>query len=286
MTVKPDSRQTTVSAHRKSVDEYFRSEPQYWEEIYKLDTLYARIHQERQSFVLGLADKLRLPPEAHILDVGCGPGVTSVALAARGYKVHAVDSVHEMLEGAKHCAANRGVADSLQTVQATINRLPFDDNRFSLVLAISVLPWLDSLREAVAEIVRVTKVGGYLIVNTDNPWRLHELLDPRLHPLHASVRHRLRKLMGSAKLPFARRCSRRELDGLLQDLVCVKLDTKMLGFGPFSFFGRKLFSEQLNIKLHGVLQHCSDRRVPVIRATGAQYIVLIQKARGLDRGKH
>lgn len=47
MRVELDSGQTAVSAYPRSVDEYFRAQSYYWEEIYQLDTLYPCIHQER-----------------------------------------------------------------------------------------------------------------------------------------------------------------------------------------------------------------------------------------------
>lgn len=273
-----------LSTHERRVDEYFKGAVSQWNEIYELETVYARIHQERRSIVLSMADDLALSAEARVLEVGCGAGLTTVALAERGFAVDAVDSVIDMVQSTRARAARAAVTHRVRAIQATVNHLPFGDNHFSLVLAIGVLPWLASLQKAMLELIRVTKPGGNLVVNIDNRWRLHELLDPRLHPLHAPVRHYLRQAFHlPAKRPPTQRYSPRHFDGLIGELGCTKLDTKMLGFGPFSFFGRPLFSESLNIKLHGFLQGCADRHLPILRSTGAQYITLLRKCDGARR---
>jgi ubiquinone/menaquinone biosynthesis C-methylase UbiE len=267
-----------ISPHRRSVDEYFRAEAKQWDEIYELNTVYARIHQERRRVVLLMAENIALPTEARVLEVGCGAGLTTVALAARGYAVEAVDVVRDMLLTTRARAARVAVAHRIRVIQASADRLPYADNQFSMVLAIGVLPWLASIRTAMVEFIRVTRPGGSIIVNIDNKWRLHELLDPRLHPVHFPVRRYLRKVLGlPVKVPPTQRCTPRQFDRLIGELRCTKIDTKMLGFGPFSLFGRTLFPESLNIRLNGFLQSCANRRHSIIRSTAAQYITLLRK---------
>ncbi|MEQ6201923.1 class I SAM-dependent methyltransferase [Sulfitobacter sp. HNIBRBA2951] len=53
-----------------------------------------------------------LPPKAHVLDLGCGPGDSAAAMAAAGLRVHAVDAVPEMIALA---ARHKGVAAQLAT---------------------------------------------------------------------------------------------------------------------------------------------------------------------------
>jgi len=273
-----------MSAHQRSVDEYFKGAVAQWGEIYELHTLYARIHQERRSIVLSMAENIALSAEARVLEVGCGAGLTTVALAERGFAVEAVDTVRDMLRSTRARAASAAVTHRVRVIQASIDHLPYSDNQFTLVLAIGVLPWLACMRKAMAEIIRVTMPGGNLIVNIDNAWRLHELLDPRLHPAHASARHYLRNIFRlPVKLPPTQRCSPRQFDRLVGELGCTKVDAKMLGFGPFSFFGHPLLSESPNIRLHRFLQGCADRHVPIVRSTGAQYITLLRKGDGSRR---
>lgn len=270
--------QTVSSAHQRRVDKYFKAAAKQWDEIYELDTVYARIHQERGRIVLSMAESVVLPGEARVLEVGCGAGLAAVALAENGYAVEAVDTVRDMLLTTRARAARAAVADRISVIQASADHLPYSENQFSLVLAIGVLPWLACIRKAMMEFIRVTRPGGFLIVNIDNTWRLHELLDPRLHPVHSPIRHYLRNVLGlPVKVPPTQRCSARQFDRLIGELECTKLDGKMLGFGPFSFLGHPLLSESLNIKTSQFLQSCADRQLPIIRSTAAQYIALLRK---------
>jgi ubiquinone/menaquinone biosynthesis C-methylase UbiE len=272
---------TVMSAHQRRVDRYFKSAAKQWDEIYELDTVYARIHQERGRIVLSMSENVAVPVEARVLEIGCGAGLATVALAERGYAVEAVDTVRDMLLTTKARAARAAVAHRIKVIQASADHLPYADNQFNLVLAIGVLPWLACIRTAMMEFIRVIRPGGCLIVNIDNTWRLHELLDPRLHPVHSSVRHYLRKVLRlPAEAPPTQRCSPRKFDRLIDELRCTKIEAKLLGFGPFSFFGHPLFSESLNVKINGFLQNCADRRLPIIRFTAAQYITLLRKGGG------
>lgn len=272
---------TAVSTHRRSVEEYFTTESKQWDEIYELNTVYARIHQERGRAVQLMAQSIALPVEARVLEVGCGAGFATVTLAERGYVVEAVDAVRDMLLTTKARAERAGVAHRVRVTQASADHLPYADNQFSLVLAIGVLPWLASIRTAMVELIRVTQPGGCLIVNVDNKWRLHELLDPRLHPAHYPVRHFLRRVLGlPVNVPPTQRCSPLQFDRLINELRCTKLDGKMLGFGPFSFFGRPLLPESLNISINGFLQSCADRQHLILRSTAAQYLTLLRKGDG------
>jgi len=272
---------TVMSAHQRRVDKYFKCAAKQWDEIYELDTVYARIHQERGRIVLSMSENAAVPVEARVLEIGCGAGLATVALAERGYAVEAVDTVRDMLLTTKARATRAAVAHRIKVIQASADHLPYADNQFNLVLAIGVLPWLACIRTAMMEFIRVIRPGGCLIVNVDNIWRLHELLDPRLHPVHSSVRHYLRKVLGlPAEVPPTQRCSPRKFDRLIDELRCTKIDAKMLGFGPFSFFGHPLLSESLNVKINGFLQNCADRRLPIIRFTAAQYITLLRKGSG------
>jgi ubiquinone/menaquinone biosynthesis C-methylase UbiE len=263
--------------HQLIVNTYFKTRAREWEEIYVQKDVYAVIHQQRQTLVLAMVDKLGLPPEERVLEVGCGAGLTTAALASRGYSVDAVDSVNEMLDLTRRHAAEAGVAHRVRTAVADINRLIFPSDHFSLVVAIGVLPWLHSIYEPMRELARVTKAGGYLIVNVDNRWRLHEILDLRLNPIHAPIRKLARAFNHRKHLPQAQRCSPKQFDAILQKVGYAKIQGTTLGFGPFSLLGRTVLPESVGVEAHNALQRYADRNIPLLRSTGAQYLVLARK---------
>ena len=73
-----------------------------------------------------LVDLLDLPSGARILDVGCGTGRHSVALAARGYRMTGLDISAGMLAEARAAAAAAGVELELVQGDATDFSLPRD----------------------------------------------------------------------------------------------------------------------------------------------------------------
>lgn len=89
-----------------------------------------------------------------VLDVGCGDGQISRALAARGSSVIGIDPTARNLE----VAAERGGGPEYRL--ATADRLPFGDAEFDAVVACLVFEHIDDLDEAIAEVARVLRPGG------------------------------------------------------------------------------------------------------------------------------
>ena len=91
------------------------------------------------------------------LDVGCGDGTFAELLGGLGATVTGVDSDPAMIE----TAAKRRRGDFLV---ASGEDLPFDDGTFECVSAITVLCLAGRREHMVAEMARVLKPGGHLIV--------------------------------------------------------------------------------------------------------------------------
>lgn len=114
--------------------------------------------------------------EAHeVLDIGCGIGVGPVYIArSSGCRVVGVDRSPRMIDWARRRARDERVADRVDLQVADVLDLPFEDDRFDIVIAESVLSFVDDKARALAEMVRVTKPGGYVGINegfllTDTP---------------------------------------------------------------------------------------------------------------------
>jgi SAM-dependent methyltransferase len=264
------------------VNEHFAEAAPYWQDIYQQQDVYSRIHQQRNALVLVLVEQLRLPAGSRILDIGCGSGLTTVALAQRGYRLDALDTVPAMLDLTRQNALQAEVSEQVSAGLGDAHQLPYPDESFHVVIAMGVTPFLHSLPVAMREMTRVVKANGYVLVNADNCWRLNYILDPRLSPLLAVPRAGLKMLLrplGYRSRPagvLVHTYSRREFDFIITQSGLQIRNSSMLGFGPFTFFGKEL-PNRIGLKLHRFLQECADRNVPVVRPTGSQYIVLAQK---------
>lgn len=93
--------------------------------------------------------------EPLILDIGCGAGTTLKALnrAGRGY------GMDVSTNALKYCL-QRGV-DSV--CQGDASRVPYQDERFDLVISVDVVEHVDDDVGAMREMLRVTKPGGLII---------------------------------------------------------------------------------------------------------------------------
>jgi len=102
------------------------------------------------------------------LDIGCGPGLTSWALAqAVGGSGHvdAIDIAPPMLQlAARRCADTKQVAFH----QADVLQLPFADASFDVSLATQVYEYVADIDNALHELARVMKPAAQvLLVDTD-----------------------------------------------------------------------------------------------------------------------
>lgn len=266
-----------------AVNAFFQDYAGYWKEVYQTDTLSGAIYRERRSAVLSMVDKLGLPPSSRILEVGCGAGSTSVALAKKGYRVNAVDTVDSMLDLTRQAADEAGLGANLDVSLADIGHLSFPSQHFALAMAVGVFPWVEYPQQGVVELHRVVRSGGYVILTATNKWCLNQILDPLCFPGLRPMRWRIAQVLEEFNIwrrsrPRQHRYSVKQIDTLLSQTGFRKLAGRTLGFGPFTTFKHKLFSNPHGIKLHEKFQALANRNFPVVRSCGVVYVVLAQKA--------
>jgi 2-polyprenyl-3-methyl-5-hydroxy-6-metoxy-1,4-benzoquinol methylase len=96
-----------------------------------------------------------------ILDVGCGSGINSAALAAKGHRLHGVDLSEAGIEKYRRRGFDGRVCD-------IESGLDYPDASFDLVFCSEVIEHMTSPEILAAEMSRVLKPGGLLVLSTPN----------------------------------------------------------------------------------------------------------------------
>ena len=150
----------------------------------------------RSFFIKRLTLCLDLLPQGQmgkLLDIGCGTGIFLPELKRRTDELWAVDnqlqdrSLKGMLK-LENVSANIAAADLL--------KLPFKDERFDVLLLISVLEHISDLPGAVREMLRVLKPGGIVVAGFPTK---NALTDKLLGPstgFHVSTHRQILEALG------------------------------------------------------------------------------------------
>ncbi|GAB4574133.1 MAG: hypothetical protein Kow0077_19110 [Anaerolineae bacterium] len=186
--------------------------------------LHRRYSTSKQDWHRWVFDRLALPAQAAVLELGCGPGWLWQANLDRipaGWRVTLSDFSPGMVQTAQRNLADGGRPFAFRVIDA--QRIPFPDESLDTVIANHMLYHVPDLPRALAEIVRVLRPGGALYAATNGPAHMRELDDlivafaPELEPLvHRDKRHSFRLNNGAELLApyFAQVQLHRYEDGL------------------------------------------------------------------------
>ncbi|PRY06978.1 class I SAM-dependent methyltransferase [Paraburkholderia sp. BL25I1N1] len=128
-----------------------------------------------------LAESIAATPNATVLDMGCGAGHASFAVAPHAQAVVAYDIAPQMLATVEGAAKERGLAN-IRTQQGAAEVLPFADHSFDWVISrMSAHHWHD-VPLALAEVRRVLQPGGKVLF-IDIAGSDHPLLDTHIQAI-------------------------------------------------------------------------------------------------------
>ena len=137
----------------------------------KLSTLHLLNAARIPFFDRVWSQQLGLGPDrtGNFLEVGCGGGVATCALARRGYAMTGVDPAPESLEAAREHAQREGIGSRTLFAEGSAYDLSsFPDGAFDGVVMADVLEHLYDLPAAIDQVWRCLRPGGVLVFDTIN----------------------------------------------------------------------------------------------------------------------
>jgi ubiquinone/menaquinone biosynthesis C-methylase UbiE len=112
-----------------------------------------------------MLERIALAPGEAVLDVGCGPGTDlfgMVDLVGATGRLVGLDASAVMIAEARRRARDLQVPVSFEV--GNVHELPFPDGMFDVCRAARVLEHLPNAERALTEMVRVTRLGGRILV--------------------------------------------------------------------------------------------------------------------------
>jgi ubiquinone/menaquinone biosynthesis C-methylase UbiE len=127
-----------------------------------------------------------------LLDVACGPGVVTAALAPEASSVTAFDATEEMLQRAKARCAKAGLSN-VAFRSGDAENLPFGDAEFDGVVTRLAIHHFANPQRALDQMFRVLRPGGAAVivdvVSAENPdeSNLHNAIERLRDPSHVRM---------------------------------------------------------------------------------------------------
>lgn len=137
-----------------------------------LDVIVTRLEERGQhprftEMMHEYFDVMQLSEAQTVLDIGCGTGVATRALAQRSDfqgKITGIDLSDHLIDVAKQLAKDDNVGNKIDFQVGDTRGLNIPDNSFDVVIAHTLLSHVDDCHTAVDEMARVVKPQGYVAI--------------------------------------------------------------------------------------------------------------------------
>lgn len=158
--LQPSCMTLTLSLHRISLREL---RMKIWDILSPLYDLFETAYNGK--CYKGIADEIKLHVCENdvVLECACGTGLLTLPMAQICKELIATDYSDGML---KQTRKKVGKYANTKIQKASILDLPFEDDKFDVVVAANVIHLVDDPAKALSELKRVCKPGGKLVIPT------------------------------------------------------------------------------------------------------------------------
>jgi SAM-dependent methyltransferase len=165
--LKSEIKKTYAAVSREPQQDFIFPTGRAWAEDLDYPPELANVPESAAESFAGVANPFslgRLARGEQVLDLGCGAGTDSLVAAQMvgpEGQVVGIDMTPEMLGKARASAAAMG-ADNVRFVEGEVERLPFADRSFDVVISNGVIDLVPDKDAVFGELFRVLAPGGRL----------------------------------------------------------------------------------------------------------------------------
>lgn len=159
------------SINQNEIDHFNQLAEQWWDRTGPMSAL----HEMNALRIEWINHILKANPDHYkagtLLDIGCGAGLASEALANLGYAVLGIDAGEKVIEAAKHHLKTTPLSPrggSLQYRVGDIESLVHENRQFTAITALELLEHVNNPSEFIRNLSWLLQAEGLLFVSTIN----------------------------------------------------------------------------------------------------------------------
>lgn len=255
-----------MSKPQKNWLKAFEERADDWQRVYQEDLGHrAHARKLRLNIAVEYLERHCPPGGKEVLDLGCGPGLFSIAAAKLGYQATGADFSENMLANATNNAGRENVLDRCKFVHGDfIKDVVLPQKNFHAIVALGFVEYIFEIDALYRKVTGLLHPSGIFIVQIYNKNSLVSRLNLKTGPLRVinpfvvipKIVRRFRKnsaMTEGENLPPKREYLARmwyspaEIDAVMARHGLEKIDFVGHVFGNFSYGDRSLLSENTAI---------------------------------------